>query len=636
MADARPEDPARCPDEPLVVLRGVTRRYRNGTVALAGVDLTIRPGERIAVIGRSGSGKSTLLNVLGLLDVPTTGEVVLAGEHMETADDRTRSERRASHLGFVFQRSHLLPGLSVAENVLMGLRYAGTAPAGQDVVHDALRAVDLEQRSEAAAGTLSGGEMQRVAIARTLVRPARLWLADEPTGNLDEAQSAQIIEELKQRAAESGAALVVITHEPDVAARMDRVVTLRDGRVVADTGPVVPDVPPVVPVVRARSSRRLRAARTARFVLQGLRSSPRRTAAGTAAAAIAVALTVTALGLAQSASAQVTGFFDAQRARQVTARLVTEGPQPARWPIRLDTVAAFPGVVGTEHWHHHSEVPLVNGDVMSMTAEVVGVDQAPGATTESTITWAPLADKVLDDDEVVLGEVLAERLGTTQLELMPEISIAGQPVRVVGILEASRAGTAVGAAFTTTATAALAGESTTSTLFVSTSPGSARAVADRLPVLADPYGTTRMVLDPVLEADAFRGELQSGVGTSLQVLAVVASLAGLVGIVLVNLLAVGSRTAELGVRRALGARRSELVHLVVGECTVLALLGAVVGLVLGFTAIMTVTAVARWQPVFDPRLLLVPLAGAVAFGTVGGLPPAIAAGRIEPADAVRS
>lgn len=219
----------------------------------------------------------------------------------------------------------------------------------------------------------------------------------------------------------------------------------------------------------------------------------------------------------------------------------------------------------------------------------------------------------------------------------PELTIGDSPHRVVGILNASRSGIALGSAFVTDATAdATLPPSLSAVLYVETVPGAARGVADRLQDLADPYRMTLMSIDPVLTADSFRGELQASVAVSLRLLAVVAGLAGLVAVVFVNVLGVGSRTAEFGVRRAFGARRSELVSLVVGESTLLGLLGAVLGLAVGFLAVMVVTALARWQPVFDIRLLLIPLSGALIFGTLGGLAPAVVAVRIQPADAVRT
>lgn len=627
---------------PLVELRDVERQYPHGTKALAGVSLTVYPGEMVAIVGRSGSGKSTLLNVLGLLDVPTSGEILLDGDPVHHLSDKARSERRANDLGFVFQRAHLMGALGVAENVELGLRYGVDAgDRGEEVAIQALNDVDLGHRTKAIARTLSGGEMQRVAIARTVARPARLWLADEPTGNLDSAQSREIIHLLKERALDRGAALIVVTHEPDIAAQMDRVITLSDGRVIADKIRIPRRVAPMASDAARASMRRSvtalqRLRRTARFVMQGLAAHPGRTRAGVAASALAVALTVAALGLAQSASAQVTSMFDARRASNVTAGVFFDAPDASRWPLDMVQLTAFPGVRDAELWWSWDQTVMTNGSVVSDRAALIQVDSAPGMASASTIRWAPTDNGTLDDGEAVLGTVLAKRLGVAQIDMQPEVVIGGVRLRVVGVLEESRAPQAVASAFVLPSATQSFTPSLQATIYVQTDPGAARPVADRIKLLVDPYLTaTKWAVDPVVTADAYRGQLEDGVASALLVLAVVASLAGLVAVVFVNILSVGARTAEFGVRRALGATRGELIGLVVGESAVLGIAGAICGLALGFVVVMVVTAVARWQPVFDPRLLIIPCLGALSFATLGGVPPAISAGRIHPADAVR-
>lgn len=204
--------------------------------SLRDIDLTIHGGEMVAVAGPSGSGKTTLLNLAVGLDRPTTGTVRLAGQAIEGLSDRQLSGLRAYALGVVFQQFFLMDHLSSVDNVANGLLYRGVrARERHRAAALALERVGLEHRASHPAGRLSGGERQRVAIARALVGRPALILADEPTGNLDSANGAQILALLRDLHTD-GVTLLVITHDPTVAAACPRRVDLRDGRIVADTG----------------------------------------------------------------------------------------------------------------------------------------------------------------------------------------------------------------------------------------------------------------------------------------------------------------------------------------------------------------------------------------------------------------
>lgn len=205
-------------------------------VALDGVTLSIGAGEMVAVMGPSGSGKSTLLNLLGGLDVPTAGALLVAGENLATKSEEERSLFRRTHVSYVFQAYHLMPTLSAAQNVELPLHLAGR-PAGEarERALKTLGEVGLSGRATHLPDELSGGERQRVAIARALVTGAPLLLADEPTGNLDTAKGEEILQLLKSIHGARGTTIVMVTHDPHAAAACERVVKFRDGRVVEDS-----------------------------------------------------------------------------------------------------------------------------------------------------------------------------------------------------------------------------------------------------------------------------------------------------------------------------------------------------------------------------------------------------------------
>ncbi|SLN53851.1 ABC transporter ATP-binding protein [Oceanibacterium hippocampi] len=222
--------------EPAIELRHVVRTYRRGASpvpVLKDVDLALAPGEMVALLGPSGSGKSTLLHLAGLLEPPDGGEVLLGGEACGHLDDGRRSALRRSSLGFVYQFHHLLPEFSALENVMIPQRLAGTAKAeARDRAETLLRSLGLGERLDHRPARMSGGEQQRVAIARAIANRPRVLLADEPTGNLDHSTAETVFEALVALARDSGVAALVATHNVELARRMDRIVTLEDGRIV--------------------------------------------------------------------------------------------------------------------------------------------------------------------------------------------------------------------------------------------------------------------------------------------------------------------------------------------------------------------------------------------------------------------
>ncbi|MGN6063902.1 MULTISPECIES: ABC transporter ATP-binding protein [Brevundimonas] len=217
----------------ILSLRGVTRTYptaQGGLTVLKGVDLEVMPGEVVGLIGPSGSGKSSLLHAAGLLERPTSGQVLIDGEDVGGLDERARTRLRLHRIGFVYQFHHLLPEFDALDNVALPMRIAGVGEGeARRRATEKLTALGLGQRVTHQPAQLSGGEQQRVAIARALANSPRLLLADEPTGNLDPATSQAVFESLRELAKTTGVAALIATHNMELAGHMDRVFALKDG-----------------------------------------------------------------------------------------------------------------------------------------------------------------------------------------------------------------------------------------------------------------------------------------------------------------------------------------------------------------------------------------------------------------------
>jgi ABC-type lipoprotein export system ATPase subunit len=220
---------------------GLTKQYGKGeslVKALDGVTLTIEQGEFVAIVGRSGSGKTTLLDCMGLLMRPTLGQLLVDGVEAGTISDNQRAEIRSKRIGFVFQEFNLLPTLSAMENVLLPLRYSGgDRQAAAKRAGSLLDEVGLAKRWDHRPTQMSGGEQQRVAIVRSLINHPSLVLGDEPMGEVDTVTAISLLELMRRINAESGVSFVLVTHDLELASRTDRVIQLRDGRMISDERP---------------------------------------------------------------------------------------------------------------------------------------------------------------------------------------------------------------------------------------------------------------------------------------------------------------------------------------------------------------------------------------------------------------
>ena len=234
----------------------VTKSYQTGPVsvdAVRGIDIAIHAGEMVAIIGPSGSGKSSLLTMLGAIDTPTTGQVLIDGVDITTLTDDQRTLLRRRRVGFVFQSFNLMPTLSAVENVALPLELDDVAEKEALArAHETLELVDLDKRADHLPSMMSGGEQQRVAVARALVIKPALVLADEPTGNLDSVSSQQVMRLFRDLVDAHHQTVVLVTHDMNVAAHADRVLKVRDGRIEGEDWPRVPRMPPAPSIARGR------------------------------------------------------------------------------------------------------------------------------------------------------------------------------------------------------------------------------------------------------------------------------------------------------------------------------------------------------------------------------------------------
>jgi len=221
-----------------IELTDLTKHYKQGkniVKALDGVNLSIQSGEFVAVVGRSGSGKTTMLDLLGLLLRPTSGKILIDGIDTGTLKDGERATMRGERIGFIFQEFNLLPTLNAIENVMLPLRYRrGKDPDGRARAMRLLEEVDLADRVDHKPSELSGGQAQRVAIARSLINNPALVLGDEPTGEVDSETSTQLIDLMRRMNRERGVTFVIVTHDMEIANRTDRIIRLKDGQVLSD------------------------------------------------------------------------------------------------------------------------------------------------------------------------------------------------------------------------------------------------------------------------------------------------------------------------------------------------------------------------------------------------------------------
>lgn len=647
--------------------------------ALHNIDLSIAPGEFLALVGPSGSGKSTLLNLLGGLDRPSAGQLWLDGLPLHTADDKERTQHRRHRLGFIFQSFNLLPRLTALENVAVPLTLAGVGKSEREArAAKMLERVGLGHRMDHYPAELSGGEQQRTAVARALIHSPSLILADEPTGNLDSSTGDEVMALLKKLNSEQGITLIVVTHDADVAAYADRIVRLKDGTIaeVLQNRPDGVSEAARAPSPTAPSSNSgLRVRDIIRSAFRNLGRRPVRNilTAGGVLIGIITLVAMVSFGVGVQLEVQrnfetlgLENIFVSPRYDETDEFEPFAQPEPAT-PLTPDLVTRIRALTGVKSvqptlelpsgldvsMNHNGEafpVRLLQGTGRAQFGPPSATDMAAGSDFTEELTSGAVLISGLADSLLAEGESYQDLLGQTiTLDLrLPRGETDSFSARIIGVRNGFGSRSIdIGLDERAAIKAWWFGQPD-----ILESEG-----YDRLVVEADDIDTVPQLIEIIESLDLQTQSLGSMLDVANQVLSLLQVLLGSVGglallvaalgVANTMMMAIYERTREIGVLKALGASSAEIRWLFTSEAGLIGLGGGAIGLLLGTLLGQLVDWIAHRYLINEGvtgvgQLSVVPLwlaLGSMVFATVigivAGLYPAARAARLDPVTALR-
>ncbi|MCX7556248.1 MacB family efflux pump subunit [Xanthomonadaceae bacterium JHOS43] len=646
--------PERTSDAPLLRLSGVGRHYGSGearVVALDGVDLEIHAGEFVAIVGQSGSGKSTLMNILGCLDRPTAGRYQVLGRDVASLTPDELAALRRDAFGFVFQRYNLLADASAAENVEIPAAYAGLGRhARRERAMELLTQLGLGERGEHRPGQLSGGQQQRVAIARALVNDAPVILADEPTGALD-SQSGRDVLALLQRLNEEGRTVILITHDPGIAAHARRVIELRDGKVVSDTTQEAGSRAARQPAsLGTRSALGIagEVAEAVKMALRSMRSNLFRTALTLLGVVIGVAAVIAMLAIGDGSKQSVLERIAAMGSNQLSVRPGAAGFRGAGdiatlTPEDAEALRSIPDVTLVSPERSSSAVLRVgNRDYRSSVQGVWPDFQAlrdwpmqsgSFVTHEDVRGYAPV---------IVLGQTVVQNLYPDGGDPVGTfVLVRNVPFEVIGVLSAKGASSwgqdqdDVALIPLSTGFMRLFGQSFLGSITVKVASDAAMARTEA--AITDLLTERHRTVDFQVRNTASLQEAVSATADTMTALlgsvAAISLIVGGIGVMNIMLVSVTERTREIGIRMATGARRRDILMQFNIEAIVVCGIGGLLGVALGIGIGMLVQRFG--MPVaFSAGPALLAFTCAFLTGVVFGFLPARKAAYMDPVAAL--
>ena len=646
----------------MIELRNIDKIYRMGRLevaALRDVSLEIQAGEFVAITGQSGSGKSTLLHILGLLDRPTHGLFRFAGRDVSQLDDRELAALRSEEIGFVFQQFHLLRRTNALDNVNLPLVY-GSSP-GTDRGMELLRKVGLADRARHRPSELSGGQQQRVALARSLVRSPRLMLADEPTGNLDSTSGREIMTLFRELNAE-GITLILVTHEPEVAALARREIRIADGRVEYDTTKTATVAVPELPPAKSGQPR-------PGGTLRQLRSHFRQAARALLLNTMRTLLSATGIIIGVGA---VIGMLSLGKGAQTSIADQLSGMGSNRLSIRPEAqsvggVAQQIGGVSRLQQTHSDDildkVPLVKAVAANVRGRGQVVWQNANANTE-IIGTTPGYEEVYNAPAVVgrfftaeenrqrervalLGRTVAEEVFGSENPVGEIIKLNKVLFRVIGVLkprgdQGPWDADDVVLIPLQTAMHRLMGKQYLDSIDVAVRDSAMVDQAqDQILGLFETWpkppgveGSGFRISNFASMQEAFTSIIRS-VSVLLATVAAISLVVGGIGVMNIMLVSVTERTREIGLRKALGANNGDILAQFLVEAVTLCLSGGAIGLGLGALLTLGGSWLTGWPLSVAPGSVALAVGFSVAVGLVFGIWPARKASLLNPIDALR-